>query len=187
MPPSAAALGCRWRHPRGSHCTIDRDQQLVDPPIARNHSSLLGWSTGKRKKTLPNQRKMMRKFLDIAYPCIWVVPKATTGVIPSLVHLHHAELTVWTPRPQHCLLRCVASNITHQSEVTLAFQWEIGFEIFWLLMPQSRTKLCPSPLHEAIIECCEKKPMEWMVVYIEGGWLGGGPFDLWEGKRSSDS
>jgi hypothetical protein len=24
------------------------------------------------------------------------------------------------------------------------------------------------------------------VVYIEGGWLGGGPFDLWEGKRSSD-
>jgi hypothetical protein len=24
------------------------------------------------------------------------------------------------------------------------------------------------------------------VVYIEGGWLGGGPFDPWEGKRSSD-
>jgi hypothetical protein len=26
-----------------------------------------------------------------------------------------------------------------------------------------------------------------MVVYIEGGWLGGGPFDPWEGKGSSDS
>jgi hypothetical protein len=25
------------------------------------------------------------------------------------------------------------------------------------------------------------------VVYTEGGWLGGGPFDPWEGKRSSDS
>jgi hypothetical protein len=25
------------------------------------------------------------------------------------------------------------------------------------------------------------------VVYIEGGWLGGGPFDPWEVKRSSDS
>jgi hypothetical protein len=26
---------------------------------------------------------------------------------------------------------------------------------------------------------------EWW--YIEGGWLGGGPFDPWEGRRSSDS
>jgi hypothetical protein len=25
------------------------------------------------------------------------------------------------------------------------------------------------------------------VVYIEGGWLGGGPFHPWEVKRSSDS
>jgi hypothetical protein len=73
---------------------------------------------------------MMRKFLDIAYPCIWAVLEATTEVIPTLVHLHHAELTRWTPRPQHRLLRRVASNITHRSEVTLAFQWEIGYEIF---------------------------------------------------------
>jgi hypothetical protein len=26
-----------------------------------------------------------------------------------------------------------------------------------------------------------------MVVHIDGGWLGGGPFDPWEGKRISDS
>jgi hypothetical protein len=25
------------------------------------------------------------------------------------------------------------------------------------------------------------------VVYIEGGWLGGGPFDPWEAKQSNDS
>jgi hypothetical protein len=25
------------------------------------------------------------------------------------------------------------------------------------------------------------------VVYIEGGWLGGGPFDPWEWKQNSDS
>jgi hypothetical protein len=72
----------------------------------------------------------MIKFVDIAYPCIWVVPKATIGVVSSLVHLHHAELAMWTPRPQHRLLRRVTSNITHRSEVTLAFQWEIGYEIF---------------------------------------------------------
>jgi hypothetical protein len=90
---------------------------------------------------------MMRKFVDIAYPCIWAVPKATTRVVPSLVHFHHAELTVWTPRPQHRLLRRVASNITHRSEVTLDFQWEIGYEIFWLLMPQLRTEtvFIPTP------------------------------------------
>jgi hypothetical protein len=102
----------------------------VDPPIARNRSSQLGWNTAKDKKTLPNEKKMMRKFLDIAYPCIWAVLEATTEVIPTLVHLHHAELTKWTPRPQHRLLRRVASNITHRSEVTLAFQWEIGYETF---------------------------------------------------------
>jgi hypothetical protein len=34
------------------------------------------------------------KFVDIAYPCIWVVPEATTGVVPSLVHLYHVELTM---------------------------------------------------------------------------------------------
>jgi hypothetical protein len=90
---------------------------------------------------------MMNKFVDIAYPCIWVVPEATTGVFPSLVHLHHAKLTVWTPRPQHCLLQCVASNITHWSEVTLAFQWEIGFKILWLVMPELRTEILfiPTP------------------------------------------
>jgi hypothetical protein len=87
----------------------------------------------------------MMKFVDIAYSCIWVVPEATTGVVPSLVHLHHAELTMWTPRPQHRLLRCVASNITHWSEVTLAFQWEIGYGIFWLLMPQLRTETVSIP------------------------------------------
>jgi hypothetical protein len=37
---------------------------------------------------------MMRKFVDIAYPCIWAVPEAMTGVVPSLVHLHHTELTM---------------------------------------------------------------------------------------------
>jgi hypothetical protein len=90
---------------------------------------------------------MMRKFVDIAYPCIWAVPEATTGVVPSPVHLHHAELTMWTPKPQHCLLRRVVSNITHRSEVTLAFQWEIDYEIFWLLMPQlwTETVFIPTP------------------------------------------
>jgi hypothetical protein len=109
---------------------------------------------------------MMNKFVDIACPCIWVVPEVTTKVVPSLVHLHHAKLTVWTPRPQHRLLRCVASNITHRSEVTLAFQWEIGFEIFWLLMPQLKLKPCSSPLHEDIVQCCEMKEIEWMVLHI---------------------
>jgi hypothetical protein len=66
----------------------------VDPPIVRNRSCLLGWSTTKRKKTLPNEGKMMLKFVDIAYSCIWAVPEAMTGVVPSLVHLHHVELTV---------------------------------------------------------------------------------------------
>jgi hypothetical protein len=66
----------------------------VDPPIVRNRSSLLGWSTAKGKKTLPNERKMMRIFFNIAYPCIWAVPEVTTGVVPSLVILHDAELTV---------------------------------------------------------------------------------------------
>jgi hypothetical protein len=37
---------------------------------------------------------MMMKFVDIAYPCIWVVPETTAEVVPSLVHLHHAELTM---------------------------------------------------------------------------------------------
>jgi hypothetical protein len=37
---------------------------------------------------------MMNKFVDIAYPCIWEVPEEMTGVVPSLIHLHHAELTV---------------------------------------------------------------------------------------------
>jgi hypothetical protein len=32
--------------------------------------------------------------MDIAYPYIWVVPQATTGVVPSLIDLHHAKLTV---------------------------------------------------------------------------------------------
>jgi hypothetical protein len=36
--------------------------------------------------------------------------------------------------------------------------------------------------NRVIVECCEKMTMQWMVVYIEGGWLGGGPFDPWEGK-----
>jgi hypothetical protein len=70
------------------------------------------------------------KFVDIVYSCIWAVPEATTEVVPYLVHLHHVELTMRTPRPQHCLLRRVASNITHRSEVSLAFQWEIDYEIF---------------------------------------------------------
>jgi hypothetical protein len=116
----------------------------VNTPIARNRSSQLGWSIAKGKKTLPNERKMM-KFVDIAYPCICVVPKATTGIVPSLVNLHHVELIVRTPRPQHRLLLCIDSNITHRSEVTLAFQWEIGFEIVWLLMPQLRTEIVSIP------------------------------------------
>jgi hypothetical protein len=29
---------------------------------------------------------MMNKFVGIAYPCIWAVPEAMTGVVPSLVH-----------------------------------------------------------------------------------------------------
>jgi hypothetical protein len=33
---------------------------------------------------------MMNKFVDIAYPCIRVVPEAATRVVPSLVDLHHA-------------------------------------------------------------------------------------------------
>jgi hypothetical protein len=66
----------------------------VDPPIERNRNSQLGWSTAKGKKTLPNERKMMRKFVDIAYPYIWVVLEATTGVVLSLVNLHYAEPTV---------------------------------------------------------------------------------------------
>jgi hypothetical protein len=37
---------------------------------------------------------MMDKFVDIAYTCMWPVPEATTGVVPSMVHLHHAKLTV---------------------------------------------------------------------------------------------
>jgi hypothetical protein len=37
---------------------------------------------------------MMNKFVDIAYPCIWAVPEATTGVVPSFVHLHYAKLTM---------------------------------------------------------------------------------------------
>jgi hypothetical protein len=37
---------------------------------------------------------MMRKFVDIAYSCIWAVPEATAGVVPSLVYLHHTKLTV---------------------------------------------------------------------------------------------
>jgi hypothetical protein len=77
-----------------SRCTVDRDHELVDPPIARNCSSQLGWSTAKGKKMLPNERKMMRKLVDIAYPCIWVVSEATTRVVPSLLHLHHVELTM---------------------------------------------------------------------------------------------
>jgi hypothetical protein len=72
----------------------------------------------------------MNKFVYIAYPCMWAVPEATTGVVPSL-HLHHAKLTVWTSRPQHRLLRCIASNITNikkQSEslITLSPQLSIG-------------------------------------------------------------
>jgi hypothetical protein len=147
VPSTASAPGCRWQRPRGSHCTLDRGEWLVDPPIARNRSSLFGWSTAKGKKTLANQIKMMNNFLDIAYPCIWAELEATTKVIPSLVHLHHAKLTVWTPRPQHRLLRCVASNFTHQTEVILAFEWEIGFEIWRLLMPQLRTEIVfiPTP------------------------------------------
>jgi hypothetical protein len=62
----------------------------VDPSIATNLSSLVGWSTAKGKKTLANQRNMMNKFVDIAYPCIRVVPEAATRVVPSLVDLHHA-------------------------------------------------------------------------------------------------
>jgi hypothetical protein len=63
-------------------------------PLRENRSSLIGWSTAKGKKTLANQIKMMRKFVDIAYPCIWAVPEATTEVVPSLVHLHHTKLTM---------------------------------------------------------------------------------------------
>jgi hypothetical protein len=116
-------------------------------PLRENRSSQLGWSTAKGKKTLTNQRKTMMKFMDIAYPCIWAVPEVTTGVVPSLVHLHHAELTMWTPRPLHRLLRHIASNFMHRSEVSRAFQWEIGYEIFWLLMPQLRTEtvFIPTP------------------------------------------
>jgi hypothetical protein len=55
----------------------------VDPPIARNRSSQLGWSTAKGKKTLPNQRKMMMKFVDIAYPCIWAVLGYSTPSLSS--------------------------------------------------------------------------------------------------------
>jgi hypothetical protein len=66
----------------------------VDPPIARNRSSLIGWSTTKDKKMLANQRNMMNKFVDIAYPCMCVVLEVMTGVVPSLVHLHHAKLTM---------------------------------------------------------------------------------------------
>jgi hypothetical protein len=66
----------------------------VDPPVVRNCSSLVGWSTAKGKKMLANQRNMINKFVDITYPCIWVVPEATTEVVPSLVQLHHAKLTV---------------------------------------------------------------------------------------------
>jgi hypothetical protein len=78
---------------------------------------------------------------------MWAVPEAMTEIVLSLVHLHHAKLTVQTPRPQHCLLRCVASNFKHRSEVTLAFKWEIGYEIRRLLMPQHMTEtvLIPTP------------------------------------------
>jgi hypothetical protein len=119
---------------------------------------------------------MVNKYVDIAYPCMWAVPEATTGVVPSLVHLHHAELTVWTPRPQHCLLRCVSSNITHRSEVTLAFQWEIGFEIFWFVMSQLRTEtvFIPTPRSHCLMlweegngvngaTCRQKKEDGWVV------------------------
>jgi hypothetical protein len=66
----------------------------VDLPIARNRSSLFGWSTAKGKKTLANQTKIMINFMDIAYPCIWSVLEVATGVVPPLVDLHHAKLIV---------------------------------------------------------------------------------------------
>jgi hypothetical protein len=97
------------------------------------------------------------------------VPEAMTGVVPSLIHLHQAELTMWTPRPQHCLLRCVTSNITHRSEVTLAIQWEIGFEIFWLLMPQLRTETVSIPTPRS--HC-------W-VLWEEGNGVNGGIYRRW--------
>jgi hypothetical protein len=155
---------------------------------------------------------MMIKYVDISYPCMWVVPEAMTGVVPSLVHLHHLELTVWTPRPQHCLLRCIASNITRRFEVTLAFQREIGFEIFWLLMPQLRTKTmfiltprshCLMLWEEGnglmVLHICRRRVAGWWALRSVGRetkqWLGEthpsiralslcGPVDPWEGNVS---
>jgi hypothetical protein len=98
---------------------------------------------------------------------MWALPEAMTGVVPSLVHLHHAKLTVWTPSPQHSLLRCVSSNITHRSEVTLGFQWEIGFKIFWLMMLQRRTETVFIPTPRRNCWMLWNEGIEWMVLHID--------------------
>jgi hypothetical protein len=48
----------------------------------------------KNQENVSKLKNKMNKFVDIAYPCMWAVPEATTEVVSSLVRLHHAELTV---------------------------------------------------------------------------------------------
>jgi hypothetical protein len=42
--------------------------------------------------TIPNKED--EEICGHCLPCIWAVPEVTTRVVPSLVHLHHAEFTM---------------------------------------------------------------------------------------------
>jgi hypothetical protein len=67
------------------------------------------------------------------------MPEAAPRVVPSLINLHHSELTVCTPWPVHHLIWCVLSNITHGFEISLIYEWKIGVELWILLTPQCWT------------------------------------------------
>jgi hypothetical protein len=47
------------------------------------------------------------------------MPEASTGVVPSLVNLHHTELIVCTTWQVHRLIWCILSDITYGFEICL--------------------------------------------------------------------
>jgi hypothetical protein len=105
------------------------------------------------------------------------MPEVSTRVVPSLINLHHTELTVCTPCPVHHLIWCVLSNIMHGFEISLVLDWKIADELWILSVPQCWTEgviiIIPSPGTHCCLLCCEARLKKSAHIYVGADWMVG--------------